>query len=727
MKSIVNYYFHFILIIFSFSTLKADEGMWLPVLLDQLNITTMQANGFKLSAEDIYSLNKSSMKDAVVQFGTGCTAELISGKGLLLTNHHCGYGSIQSHSSVERNYLDDGFWAMNQSQELVCPGLSVTFIVSMEDVTAIVLDGITDTTSEYARKKKIDTNVRALEKANSLNGIDAMVRAFYYGNVYYMFFTQTFKDVRLVGAPPQTIGNFGGDSDNWVWPRQTGDFSLFRIYADKNNNPAIYAVDNIPYTPKHFFKINANGIGENDFTMVYGFPGRTNEYLSSFGVELIQNVSNPIKISLRDTRIKIMEQEMYKNPVVKIQYASKRNGAANAWKKWQGEQYGLIENKVIDKKQSYEGDFSTLILADQFQGAKYQTLLMDLQSAYNSIRPYQIALDYSSEGSFSIESVRFAWSFNNLIQLEQTLNPDAKERQKQLDLLRAAAENYFKDFDLVLEKKLAVAIFKQMKNGMPQNFLPPVFELIEKKYDGNIQEYIDEVYAKSLFVSKKKVMNLLNNYKPSDWKKIMKDKSFAFSSSLYVHYNLYILPKWMTLNSEINRLNRIYMAAQMQVFPSRKFYPDANFTLRVAFGKVAGYNPRNAVHYNWFTTLDGVMEKADSTTLDYKVPQRLKQLWSNRDFGNYADRKDGKLHTAFIATNHTTGGNSGSPVIDAYGNLIGTNFDRTWEGTISDLDYEIAVCRNISLDVRYTLFIIDKYAGAGYLLKEMEFVPAGSY
>lgn len=706
-----------------FLSLRADEGMWLPILLDQLNITDMRANGFKLTAEDIYSVNNSSMKDAVVQFGGGCTAELISGKGLMLTNHHCGYGYIQSHSSIEHNYLDKGFWAMSQGEELACPGLTVTFILSMEEVTAKILAGVQDTMTEVSRGKIIEKNSKALEKENTKNGLDAKVSAFYYGNVFYMFLTQTFKDIRMVGAPPQTIGNFGGDSDNWMWPRQTGDFSLFRIYADKNNNPAKYSADNIPYTPKHFFKINANGVGENDFTMVYGFPGKTTEYLSSWGVNLVQNISDPVKVALRTTRIGIMEQEMRKDPVVKIQYAAKRNGAANAWKKWKGEAKGLRETNAIAKKQAHETEFQKRVDADPLKKLKYGSLLNDLQTAHKNIEPWQEALDYSLEGCFSVEFVRFSWSFNDLLQVENGKTPDPKERAIQLEQLKSSATSFFKDFNLDVDKKIAVAMFNAMKLGMDPKNLPPLFAEVEKKYHGDFGKYFDQVYAKSIFTNKEKTMNLLMNYKPSDWKKIAKDPGYKMASGLYGHYSKNILPQWTARNNEINRLNRIYMAAQMEVFPEMKFYPDANFTLRVAYGKVDDYTPRDGVQYSWFSTLDGVMEKEDSTSFDYHVPLRLHQLWEAKDFGTYADKKDGKMHTTFIATNHTTGGNSGSPVLDANGNLIGTNFDRCWEGTMSDVNFDASICRNISLDIRYTLFIIDKFAGAGYLLKEMEFAP----
>jgi hypothetical protein len=701
---------------------RADEGMWLPVLLDQLNITDMKARGFQLTAEDIYSVNHSSMKDAVCQFGGGCTAELISAKGLLLTNHHCGYSYIQYHSSVDHDYLTNGFWAMKQEEELPCPGLTVTFIVSMEDVTSKVLAGISDTTSEAGRSKLIDKNSKALEKANTKDGLEAMVRSFYYGNVFYMFMTQTFKDVRMVGAPPQTIGNFGGDSDNWVWPRQTGDFSLFRIYADKNNNPAEYSKDNVPYVPKHFFKINAAGVGENDFTMVYGFPGRTTEYLSSYGVNLIQNVSDPVKVDLRTKRIGIMEEEMLKNDTIRIQYAAKRNGAANAWKKWQGEMMGLSKTGAIAKKQASEKIFQDRVNADPAKKAKYGTLLHQLDSTHQDIIQWQKAIDYMNEGCFSVEAIRFAWGFHNLVDSSKVANPNPVAIDKLVGALKNSLPGFFKDFNANTDQRIAVSMFSTVNAGMPATMLPSTFTTVNKKYKGDFGKYFETVYGKTIFVNQQKLMAMLNKYKASDWKKLGNDPMFVLCSDLYMYYNKLTLPAFMKRNNEIQRLNRIYMAAQMEVFPERKFYPDANSTLRVAFGKIDDYSARDGMSYNWFCTLDGVMEKEDPNSLDYQVPPRLHQLWAAKDYGTYADKKDGKLHTSFIASNHTTGGNSGSPVLDANGNLIGTNFDRCWEGTMSDVNYDPSICRNIVLDVRYTLFIIDKYAGAGYLLKEMVIV-----
>ncbi len=729
------------LIFFSpLAKLRADEGMWLPILLDQLNIANMQATGFKLTAEDIFSVNKSSMKDAVVLFGGGCTAELISGKGLLLTNHHCGYGQIQYHSSVEHNYLDKGFWAMNQNEELPCPGLTVTFIVNMEDVTSKILGGVADGLNEKDRAKAIDVNVKALEKANTANGLDASVRAFYYGNVFYMFMTQTFRDVRMVGAPPQQIGNFGGDSDNWIWPRQTGDFSLFRIYADKNNNPADFSLDNVPYTPKHFFKINANGVGENDFTMVYGFPGRTTEYLSSWGVSLIANVSDPLKVDLRTQRLEIMEEEMHKSEKVKIQYAAKRNGTANAWKKWQGEAKGLKDNDVVAKKQARETEFQTRVNADPAKKEKYGNLLPQMETAYKNVEPWQRSVDLMSEGCFSVEIVAFARTFQRLADLSRAEKPDMVEIAKQVSSLKVAVPAYFKNYNVVVDKKTAIALFTTVDQKMDQpvysaeafdknhnafrvNYSnkPPVFDLVKTKYKGDFGKYFDNLFAKTMFTDSVKLMAFLANYASTDYKKLMKDPAFDLAFGLTNYYYSSTFPQYGKLNDEINRLNRLYMAAQMEVFKEQKFYPDANSTLRVAYGKIDDYSPRDGIRYNWFCTLDGVMEKEDPNTFDYVVPAKLHQLWESKDYGTYADKKDGKIHTTFIASNHTTGGNSGSPVLDANGNLIGTNFDRVWEGTMSDVNYDPSICRNIALDVRYTLFIIDKFAGAGYLLKEMEF------
>jgi hypothetical protein len=704
-----------------FSKVRADEGMWLPMLLEGMTITDMQARGFKLSAEDIYSVNNTSMKDGVCQFGGGCTAEVISEKGLLLTNHHCGFSYIQMHSSLEHDYLTDGFWAMNQSEELACPGLTAMFILSMEDVTNQVLSEIKEGMTETERTASVQKRMAEIEKANTKGSAVAMVRSFYYGNAFYMFMTETYTDVRMVGAPPMALGNFGGDTDNWVWPRHTADFSIFRIYAGRDNKPAPYSKDNVPYTPKKSFTINAHGIKAGDFTMVYGFPGRTTEYLSSYGVDLIANTSDPVKVKLRTIRLGIMGEEMAKSNLVRIQYAAKRNGAANAWKKWQGEMKGLQENDAIGKKQRIELDFTKRIAADQTLNIRYGTVLPDLQRTHAEITPWQLAVDYMNEGALSIELVRYVNNYKKLVDLSKAEKKDQSEIDKTVKTLRDNLDAVFKDYDVNTDRRIAIAVCEEMEKGMSADKKPAVFAEVSTKYKGNWTRYFAKIYDKSMFVNKAKLNALLNGYVPADWEKIAADPAYALMDGLYSHFNVNLVPKFQSLNGEIARLNRIYMKGQMDVFTEKRFYPDANSTLRVAFGQIAPYAaPKDGFNYNWYTTLDGLIAKEDPNIPDYKVPARMKELYAKKDYGRYADQTDGKLHTCFIASNHTTGGNSGSPVFDANGNLIGTNFDRCWEGTMSDVNYDPNVCRNIVLDVRYTLFVIDKYAGAGYLLDEMK-------
>lgn len=704
-----------------FSKVRADEGMWLPILLEGMTITDMQARGFKLSAEDIYSVNNTSMKDGVCQFGGGCTAEVISEKGLLLTNHHCGFSYIQMHSSLEHDYLTDGFWAMNQSEELACPGLTAMFILSMEDVTNQVLSEIKEGMTETERTASVQKRMAEIEKANTKGSAVAMVRSFYYGNAFYMFMTETYTDVRMVGAPPMALGNFGGDTDNWVWPRHTADFSIFRIYAGRDNKPAPYSKDNVPYTPKKSFTINAHGIKAGDFTMVYGFPGRTTEYLSSYGVDLIANTSDPVKVKLRTIRLGIMGEEMAKSNLVRIQYAAKRNGAANAWKKWQGEMKGLQENDAIGKKQRIELDFTKRIAADQTLNIRYGTVLPDLQRTHAEITPWQLAVDYMNEGALSIELVRYVNNYKKLVDLSKAEKKDQSEIDKTVKTLRDNLDAVFKDYDVNTDRRIAIAVCEEMEKGMSADKKPAVFAEVSTKYKGNWTRYFAKIYDKSMFVNKAKLNALLNGYVPADWEKIAADPAYALMDGLYSHFNVNLVPKFQSLNGEIARLNRIYMKGQMDVFTEKRFYPDANSTLRVAFGQIAPYAaPKDGFNYNWYTTLDGLIAKEDPNIPDYKVPARMKELYAKKDYGRYADQTDGKLHTCFIASNHTTGGNSGSPVFDANGNLIGTNFDRCWEGTMSDVNYDPNVCRNIVLDVRYTLFVIDKYAGAGYLLDEMK-------
>ncbi len=705
------------------TNLRADEGMWLPMLLEGMTITDMQARGFKLSAEDIYSVNQTSMKDGVCQFGGGCTAEVISTKGLLLTNHHCGFSYIQMHSTVQHDYLTNGFWAMNQSEELACPGLTAMFIISMQDVTNQALSEVKEGMSEVERTAAIQKRMTEIEKTNTKGSAVAMVRSFYYGNAFYMFMTETYTDVRMVGAPPMALGNFGADTDNWVWPRHTADFSIFRIYAGKDNKPAPYSNENVPYTPKKSFTINAHGIKVGDFTMVYGFPGRTTEYLSSYGVDLIANTSDPVKVNLRTIRLGIMGEEMRKSDFVRIQYAAKRNGAANAWKKWQGEMKGLRENDAVGRKQRLELDFTKRVAADQTLSGKYGTLLPDLARVHTEIAPWQVGIDYMNEGALSIELVKYVGNYRKLVELSKAEKKDQQEIDKAAAALLAGIDGTFKDYDVVTDRRIAIAVCAEMDKGMAEDKKPLLFSEVKTKHKGNWTKYFGKVYEKTMFVDKVKLKALLTNYVAADWVKITNDPAFTLADGLYSHFNLNIVPQYVLLTNKVNGLNRLYMQAQMDVFKEKRFYPDANSTLRVAFGQISPYAaPKDGFNYNWFTTLDGMIAKEDPAIPDYKVPAKMKELYEAKDYGKYADATDGKIHTCFIASNHTTGGNSGSPVFDANGNLIGTNFDRCWEGTMSDVNYDPNVCRNISLDIRYTLFIIDKYAGAGYLLDEMKVV-----
>ncbi len=707
-----------------FPKLNADEGMWLPNLLEGMTITDMQSRGFKLTAEDIYSVNQTSLKDAICQFGGGCTAELISQKGLLLTNHHCGFSFIQMHSSVGNDYLTNGFWAMNAAEEKPCPGLTAMFIISMQDVTNEVLTAVKSEMNEADRTAAIQAKMTEMEKSYSKGSQAAMVRAFYYGNVFYMFMTETYTDVRMVGAPPMALGNFGGDTDNWVWPRHTADFSLFRIYAGADNKPAAYSANNVPYVPKKSLSINARGVKAGDFTLVYGFPGRTTEYLSSYGVDLIANYSDPVKVTLRTIRLDIMREEMAKSDEVRIQYASKRNGTANAWKKWQGEMLGLKQNDAIGRKVSMEAIFNTRIAADQTLQQKYGTVLPELKATHAEMIPWQQAGDYMNEGALSIELVRYLSNYRKLVDLSKAEKINQKEFDAALKALKDGVDGYFKDYNAKLDQRIAVAVSKEMDKGMAADKKPPVFNEVKTKHKGNWDKYYAGIYSKSMFTKKDKVKALLETYDASKWKSIADDPAFVLMDQLYTHFNVHILPRFQQLNNELNRLSRIYMEAQMVVFKEKNFYPDANSTLRVTYGQVQGYpdaTAKDGYMYSWYTTLDGLIakDKNHPEVEDYIVPNKIQLLVDNKDYGKYADPKDGKIHTCFIASNHTTGGNSGSPVLDANGDLIGTNFDRVWEGTMSDINYDPNICRNISLDVRYTLFVIDKYAGAGYLLNEM--------
>lgn len=698
-------------LIISVNILSAKEGMWLPMLLKSLNENDMQAMGLKLSAEDIYSINQSSLKDAIVSFGGFCTGEIISDQGLLLTNHHCGYGQIQSHSSVENDYLTNGYWAKNHSEELANPGLTATFIVRMEDVTDKILSEIDENLNEGERQKAINEKIKLLV-AETIEGSEygAYIRPFFYGNEYYMFVTETFKDIRLVGAPPSAVGKFGGDTDNWMWPRHTGDFSMFRIYADKNNKPAEYSEDNVPYKPKYSLPISMNGVEKGDFTMVFGFPGRTQEYLTSYAIKQTKDVINPAQIAVRAEALEIMDSHMKASDKVRIQYAAKYASISNYWKKWIGENRGLEKANAIALKEERQKKYKQATKGI----AEYEGVLPALKQSYIEIEKYALARSYWVEIPYrKMEMVRLANRFSRVV---NSALEEEEIDEKTINSLKSQVASHFKNYDLATDKEVSAALLSYYKQGVQQEFTPKMIA----STSGNDGEYLKKIMDKSVFSSEEDVKKLLENFNKSTAKKIAKDPIFKLSEQFWSVYFNQIRPEYSKLSDQIDSLSKIYVRGLRTYVPGT-YYPDANSTLRLAYGQVDDYEPRDGVEYKHFTTAQGILEKFDTSNVDFDLPQRLVDLIKDKDFGPYAD-KDGSLHVCFTASNHTTGGNSGSPVINGNGELIGLNFDRNWEGTMSDINYDIDQCRNIAVDIRYVLFIVEKYAKAKHLVKEMSLV-----
>ena len=688
---------------------KADEGMWLPSLISQ-RIADMQEKGFRLSAEDIYSVNQASLKDAVVLFGRGCTGELISAEGLLLTNHHCGYGQIQKHSSVEHDYLKDGFWAMSREEELPNPGLSVSFLERMEDVTDIILKGYEPGMSEDQRVEIVKNNSKALidEVTKEGKGLRATVEALYYGNQYFLFLYRQYEDVRLVGAPPSSIGKFGGDTDNWMWPRHTGDFSMFRIYADKDSNPAPYSEANVPYRPKKYFRISTKGVQEGDFTFIYGFPGSTKEYIHSEGVRYIEEIGDPHKINLRTLRLDIMNKYQAQSQKVRIQYSSKNANVSNAWKKWQGEVKGIKKMKTVQTKQEFEKAFDRWA-----QGGEFDGVIDRIAGIYKELEPYQFATDYYSETVRTVEIANFAMSIARLfVQEDSTMTFDSAKAA-------ALAEAFYKDWYLPIDKESFVAVMAEYDRNVPSDFKPEYYKERLASY-GSVNAWAEDIFTGSIFTDPDKVSALTAGDKDF----VMADPATEFFNEFLKWYAADIQPVTTRLNQELQLAYRDYMRGQMVYCRTQRvpkaFYPDANLTLRVAYGHIKGYSPADGVYYTPSSTIKGIMEKDNPDIFDYNIPQRLRDIYATKDYGRWADAS-GEVPVCFIATNHTTGGNSGSPVINADGDLIGLNFDRVWEGTMSDIVFDPEICRNIALDVRYVLFTIDKIGEADYLFDEMTF------
>ncbi len=696
---------------------QADEGMWIPLLIGK-NIADMQAKGCKLSAADIYNANQSSLKDAVVQFGGGCTGEIISSQGLVLTNHHCSYGAIQRLSTIEKDYLTNGYAAMNKAEELPSPGLTVTFVIRIEDVTRHILDSLSPQMTEAQRNKKIADVSSVIEKeAVKETHYDAKVRSFFYGNEFYLFVTETFKDIRLVVAPPSAIGNFGGETDNWIWPRHTGDFSLFRIYAGKNNKPADYSADNVPYTPKKYFTISMSGVKEEDFAMVYGFPGRTTEYIPASAVDMVMNSSDPDKIAIRDQRLKIMDEGIHISDTVRLKYLPKYKGIANAYKKWQGEVLGLKSFDALEKKKTFEAEFTKWVKGNDDRFKKYGNSLRRLDSLYALARPLYRISDYTYEAAFGVEILGLANAFTELI----TLAKKEAVKQSEVDTLAAnmkkRVEGFFKDYDARIDRKMFAELLAMYRDSMRQEHLPGYFKAMNQKFKGDMHRFSEYVFSKSVFTSKEKILAALNGFGKSSAKKLEKDVAYELASAIDENYQV-LAVNLAAINSAMTVLMRDYMAGQREMNAEKNFYPDANLTLRVAYGQVKGYRPNDAMNYFYRTTTDGIREKSRNGNEEFYMPEKVLSMIDKKNFGRYA--MNDTLQVCFLTSSHTTGGNSGSPVINGTGELIGTNFDRVWEGTMSDIMFSPDRCRNIAVDIRYTLWVIDKVEGAGYLLNEMK-------
>lgn len=712
----------FLFLITLSSFVRADEGMWLPLFIERLNYVDMQNEGLKLTAEEIYSVNHSSLKDAIIQFGNGCTGEIISDQGLILTNHHCGYGSIQSHSTIDHDYLADGFWAMNMKEELKNEGLTARFLVRIEDVTKRVLAELNDKMTETDRADKIAQISKTItDEAEKGTGYNARVASFFKGNEFYLFVYEVFRDVRLVGAPPSSIGKFGADTDNWMWPRHTGDFSIFRVYTSPDGKPADYSENNVPLKPKHHLPVSLGGVEKNDFAMIMGYPGRTDRYMTSWGVDQAINISNPTIVNIRAKKLEIMRADMDADRAVNIKYASKYAGIANYWKYFIGQTRGLKRLKVYEEKQKTEADFAQFVNSSPERTAKYGTVLNDLASSYKTLNEYVIQRTYFGEAiAGGAEIMSMALSFRPLYAEMTSEKPSQEKINKMKESLPKGIDRVFKNYNLPTDIKLLEAMLKMYYENVPVNQQPAEFRALVAKNKNNFSKIAASLFSKSIFSDKAKIDAFVAN---PDTKKLGKDPVFKLALAFYNKYQEN-LTKVADATASLDKANRLFMAGIREMQPDKKFYPDANSTMRLTYGKVLDYYPADAVHYNYYTTMKGIMEKEDSTNWEFVVPDKLKDLYAKKDFGRYG--VNGEMPVCFLTTNDITGGNSGSPVINGNGELIGLAFDGNWEAMSGDIKYETELQRTICVDVRYVLFIIDKYAGAKNLIDELTLVNANS-
>jgi hypothetical protein len=708
-------------------TVKANEGMWLPLLIKRLNHVDMQKCGLQLTAEEIYSVNNSSLKDAIVALGGGfCTGEIISGEGLMLTNHHCGFGTIQANSTTEHDYLTDGFWAMNKEQEIPAD-FGVWFLDRMDDVTDIVLDGVTDEMKEGERTALIKKNIAALkakESAEKGDDFRLQIKSFYYGNEYYMFKYNVFNDVRLVGAPPSSIGKYGGDTDNWMWPRHTGDFSMFRVYANKDNNPADFAKENVPYQPKHHLPVSIAGVEEGDYAMIMGYPGSTDRYLTSYGVQDAVAVEQPARVLIRRTKLDIMEIGMNKEQKVRIQYASKHARTSNYWKYFVGQSAQLVKNNVYDKKKAIEDAYVKWANADKTRAAKYGNAISLIEEAYKKNNQYTLPNVYFEEAIFQGPDV-FSFVMGNFGFRSEMKGALTSEDEEKIEAakkgIKEAAPAYFKDYNQEIDENLLASMLKMFYTNVDAAYHPATLTEIKTKYKGDFKAFAKKYYSKSPFASEEKLNIWLDKFSK---KAVEKDPIYNLMNEfLEIYIQQIIIPQQLSAESLAKGM-RLFVDGTIQMNKDKAYASDANSTMRVTYGNVLAYDGADAIHYSHITTLEGVMQKevvTDNKNHEFYVPKKLKDLYNSKDYGQYA-MKDGRLPVGFLSNNDITGGNSGSPVINAKGQLIGTAFDGNWEAMSGDIYFEPNIQRTISVDIRYTLFIIDKYAGAGHLVKEMTLV-----
>ena len=703
----------------SFTNIYADEGMWLLPLLSELNIATMQEMGLRLTADQIYNVNGSSLKDAVGALDYGsCTAELISAEGLLLTNHHCGFDEIQAHSSVEHDYLKNGFWAMTREEELPNPGKTISFLIRMEDVSDRINIYLSDTMAENARADTINNlSERIKKEAVEGTNYEAHVEQFFGGTRFFLVVLETYKDVRLVGAPPESIGKFGDETDNWMWPRHTGDFSIFRVYTGPDGKPADYSPENIPLKSKYYLPVSLKGFQKGDFTMVMGFPGTTNRYMTSWEVDQISKIDNPNRIKIRGARQELMMQDMMKGEDIRIKYAAKYSTSSNYWKYSIGQNQGIKNQDLINRKAQTENQFRDWVTESPERTAIYGECLDMIKNAVDGRKDLQFARQYIIESLvMGVEFLNFSASFIQVL-VSMLENPDNQQATHEvISGMKKDIDTYFKDYNAPTDKKIAIAMLKLFAENVKPEFQPDFFQNISKKYKNDFQKYVDGVFEKSIFVDRNKLNNFISF---PDIKTLQKDPAFRITMSVYRKY-FAIDDQYRIFDAEIDKGHRLYVAGLMEMDRDKIFYPDANSTMRLTYGRVGDYMARDAVHYDYFTTLKGVMEKEDPTNPEFVVDKHLKELYEAKDWGRYG--KNGTMPVCLTTNNDITGGNSGSPLMNADGQLIGIAFDGNWEAMSSDLAYEPALQKCICVDIRYVLFVIDKFAGATNLINEMTII-----